>query len=213
LVGSRLAGELAIEGEPQPPGLRERVRRAYSEVARTPGAEHAFPVGRGLARRAGYPERWLANVPAASVEAFAGVSCMPCFAVVSSGSVVLDLGCGAGLDALLLAAPAGPAASAASVLGVDFSEEMLSRARHAAEVMGARGARFELGDAEAIPAETGAVDVALVNGIFNLNPARGAIFSELARVIRPGGALFAAELVLKGPRPDAVESGDVDWFA
>jgi arsenite methyltransferase len=192
---------------PEPAGLRERVKRAYGEVARAPGAEHAFPVGRRLARRAGYPERWLRTVSPASVEAFAGVSCLPCFADVPVRGTVLDLGCGAGLDSLLVAAN-GP-----SVLGVDFSEEMLSRAREAAEVMGVRTARFELGDAEAIPAATGSVDAALVNGIFNLNPARDEIFSELARVIRPGGDLFVAELVLKGPRPNTAEPADVDWFA
>ena len=193
--------------DPEPAGLRERVRRAYSAVARAPAAEHAFPVGRRLARRAGYPEQWLQSVPPESVEAFAGVSCLPCFAAVPSGASVLDLGCGAGLDSLLVAG------TGASVLGLDFSEEMLSRARKSAEVMGVRTARFELGDAEAIPAATGSLDAALVNGIFNLNPARDEIFSELARVIRPGGDLFVAELVLKGPRPDAAESGDVDWFA
>jgi ubiquinone/menaquinone biosynthesis C-methylase UbiE len=141
------------------------------------------------------------------VEAFAGVSCLPCLADVPPGSAVLDLGCGAGLDALLVAA------AAATVLGVDFSDEMLSRARSSAEVMGVGNVRFELGDAEAIPAGTGTVDVALVNGIFNLNPAREEIFSELARVTRPGGRLYAAELVLKGPRPGAAESVDTDWFA
>lgn len=196
-----------MTAEPEPADLRGRVRRAYDDVARTPGAEHGLPVGRRLARRAGYLDRWLATVPAASVEAFAGVSCLPCVAVVPAGAAVLDLGCGAGLDALLVAG------TGASVLGVDFSEEMLSRARDAAEEMGVRTARFELGDAEAIPAPTGSVDVALVNGLFNLNQAREKIFSELARVIRPGGDLFAAELVLKGPRPAATDPSEVDWFA
>jgi arsenite methyltransferase len=196
-----------MTAEPEPARLRERVRRAYNEVAKDPGVKHAFPVGRRLARRAGYPEQWLAAVPDASVEAFAGVSCLPCFAVVPADGAVLDLGSGAGLDALLVAA------TGASVLGVDFSERMLSRARDSAKTMGLGNARFELGDAEAIPAATGSVDVGIVNGIFNLNPAREEIFSELARVIRPGGELFTAELVLKGPRSDASEPGDVDWFA
>jgi arsenite methyltransferase len=192
---------------PEPASLREKVRQAYGEVARAPGGVHAVPVGPRLARRAGYPEQWLSSVPSTSVEAFAGVSCLPCLAGVTPGSAVLDLGCGAGLDALLVAAVA------ATVLGVDFSDEMLSRARWSAGVMGLGNVRFELGDAEAIPAETGSVDVALVNGIFNLNQDREEIFSELARVTRPEGHLYAAELVLKGPRPAAAEPGDTDWFA
>jgi arsenite methyltransferase len=193
--------------EPEPASLRERVRRAYGEAARAPGAAHAVPVGPRLARRAGYPERWLSSVPSTSVEVFAGVSCLPCLADVPQGSAVLDLGCGAGLDALLVASAAD------TVLGVDFSDEMLARARSSAEVMGVSNVRFELGDAEAIPAGTGSVDVALVNGIFNLNPAREEIFSELARVTRPGAHLYAAELVLKRPRPGAAEPADMDWFA
>ena len=117
--------------------------------------------------------------------------------------MVLDLGCGAGLDSLLIAPGAG------RVLGVDFAAEMVARARRAAEEAGAANVEFRQGDAEAIPAETASIDVAIVNGIFNLNPARGAIFEELGRVVRPGGRVFAAELVLVGPGPGLA----TDWFA
>src|ERR1700730_14508187 len=138
--------------DPEPAGLRERVRRAYSEVARAPAAEHAFPVGRRLARRAGYPEQWLQSVPPESVEAFAGLSCLPCFAAVPSGASVLDLGCGAGLDSLMVAG------TGVSALGPGFSQGMLSAGRRSAEVMGVRTTRFQLGDAEGIPAATGSLD-------------------------------------------------------
>jgi arsenite methyltransferase len=188
-------------------GRRERVRRAYGEIARAPHGRHPFSVGRRLAERAGYPEAQLSAVPAGSVEAFAGVSCLPCFVSIPARAAVLDLGCGAGLDALLMAP------QAASVLGVDFSREMLTRARGSAEAMGLSNLEFRLGDAEAIPAATGSIDVALVNGIFNLNPARELIFSELSRVVRPGGQLFVAELILKGPPPAGGKPGDHDWFA
>jgi ubiquinone/menaquinone biosynthesis C-methylase UbiE len=149
----------------------------------------------------------LSGVPAASVEAFAGVSCLPCFAEIPDGASALDLGCGAGLDSLLVAAKAG------AVLGIDFSEEMVSRARHSATAMGLTNVEFRRGDAEAIPVATGSVDVALVNGIFNLNPSREEIFSELARVVRSGGLVFAAELVLRAPLPAEVRSSEADWFA
>jgi ubiquinone/menaquinone biosynthesis C-methylase UbiE len=141
------------------------------------------------------------------VEAFAGVSCLPCLAALRPDAAVLDLGCGAGLDSLLVAK------TGAAVLGIDFSQEMLSRGRRSAEAMGLRNVRFELGDAEAIPVKSGSLEAALVNGLFNLNPARDQIFLELARVIRPGGELFAAQLVLKGPRRHMAKSSDVDWFA
>jgi len=183
--------------------LRQQVRRAYGSIAADPSGTHPIPVGRRLAEAAGYPAGWLADAPADALDAFAGVSCLPCFARVAAGEVVLDLGCGAGLDSLLIAPGAG------RVLGVDFAAEMVARARRAAEEAGAANVEFRQGDAEAIPAETASIDVAIVNGIFNLNPARGAIFEELGRVVRPGGRVFAAELVLVGPGPGLA----TDWFA
>ncbi|HXN79209.1 MAG TPA: methyltransferase domain-containing protein, partial [Candidatus Dormibacteraeota bacterium] len=172
-----------------------------------PFAKHPFRVGHEVAVRAGYPEEVLATIPAASVNAFAGVSCVPCFAEIPPGARVLDLGCGAGLDSLLVAARAG------SVLAIDFSRTMLAVARTSAETMGLANVEFREGDAESIPAATGSIDIALVNGIFNLNPARAAIFEEMARVTRRGGLLFAAELVLKRPLPPEVTPSESDWFA
>lgn len=186
---------------------REQVRKVYSEVAAAPRATHPFRVGHRLAELAGYPEEWLARVPAASVDSFAGVSCVPCFAEIPSGAKVLDLGCGAGLDSLLIAQRAG------SVVGIDFSESMLELARSSAAVLGVSNVEFRQGDAERIQADDACFNVAIVNGIFNLNPARDEIFRELARVVRPGGAVFAAELILKHPLPPDVVPSNEDWFA
>ena len=187
--------------------LRERVRLAYSRVATKPLAKHPFRVGRQVAVAAGYPEKLLATVPDASVRAFAGVSCVPCFAEIPRGARVLDLGCGAGVDTLLVAGRAG------SVLAIDFSKPMLAVARASADRMGLANVEFRESDAESIPTATGSIDVTLVNGIFNLIPSRRKIFDELARVTRRGGRVFAAELVLKGPLPPDVEPSESDWFA
>lgn len=123
------------------------------------------------------------------------------------GARVLDLGCGAGLDSLLLSR------QAASVLAVDFSPDMLARARRAVSAAGAGNVEVRQGDAEAIPADDASIDVAVVNGIFNLNPKRTEIFRELARVVRPGGHTYVAELVLVEPLPPDVGGSDADWFA
>ncbi len=189
-----------------PGDLREQVRRIYSEIAEAPGAEHPIRVGRRVAVQAGYKAEWLAMVPGVSVAAFAGVSCVPCFAKIEETNQVLDLGSGAGLDSLLVARRAG------SVIGVDFSAAMLSRARSSARSMSLTNVEFREGSAEAIPCETGSIDVALINGLFNLNPARTEIFGELARVVRPGGQVFAAELILKRPLPESVRINENDWF-
>jgi len=121
------------------------------------------------------------------------------------GSRVLDLGCGAGLDSLIAAERVRPGGE---VLGIDFSADMLARAAST----GVENIAWCRASAEALPLADGSVDVVLVNGIFNLNPGRSRIFAELARVVRPGGRVHAAELVLRGPLPEA-ERTDANWFA
>jgi arsenite methyltransferase len=192
---------------PDVESIRDRVRDVYSSVARAPEGLHPFRVGRKLAERAGYSSAWLSSVPEASVESFAGVSCVPCFAEVVRSDRVLDLGCGAGLDSLLTAG------TAASVLGIDFSNEMVERASTSAAQMQLSNVSFKVADAERMPVGDATVDVVLVNGIFNLNPSRQELFTELARVVRPGGLVFAAELILKGPLPPDVIPSEGDWFS
>ena len=111
---------------------------------------------------------------------------------------MLDLGCGAGLDSLIAAKRVGVSGR---VIGIDFSEAMLRRARQGAAEIGTNSVEFYQADADNLLVEDGQMDVALVNGIFNLNPGREAIFRELARVLRPGGAVYAAELILGGATP------------
>jgi arsenite methyltransferase len=191
-------------------GIREAVREAYSAASKEPRGNHAFPVGRSFAESLGYPSDLLARLPAASVEAFSGVSNVSVSAEIPTDARVLDLGCGAGLDSLIAAMRTGPRGT---VVGVDFSVAMLERARKAASETSLENVIFCHADAEALPIKTGATDVALVNGIFNLNPSRTAIFRELARVLRGGGVAYAAELILRAPLPLEVRSSEANWFA
>lgn len=190
--------------------LREGVRNAYSAAADSPTSKHPFPVGREFAASLGYPAELLNSLPDAAVEAFAGVSNVSIFADIRAGVAVLDLGCGAGLDSLIAARRVGPKGY---VTGVDFSESMLSRARSAAAELGASNVVFLEGSAENIPCSAASFDVAIANGIFNLNPARKDIFRELSRVLRPGASVFVAELILKEPLPAEVGLSEANWFA
>lgn len=182
--------------------LREAVRNAYSAVAESPTQGHAFPVGRAFAESVGYPAELLESVPASAVDAFAGVSNVAVFAELPEAATVVDLGCGAGLDALIAARRVGPKGR---VIGLDFSESMLARARQAADISGYRNVEFRMSDAESVPLEDASMDAALVNGVFNLNPARDKIFRELARVMRRGGRAWAAELILTEPMAETVQ--------
>jgi len=143
-------------------------------------------------------------MPEGTVAPFAGVAAVSVTASLRLGDRVLDLGCGAGLDSLVAAKRVRPG----EVLGIDFSADMLARAASTS----VDNVTWCRASAEALPLADGSVDVVLVNGIFNLNPGRSRIFAELARVVRPGGRVHAAELVLRRPLPDA-ERTDANWFA
>lgn len=190
--------------------LRDGVHRVYSGIADSPQEEHPIPVGREFAAKLGYAEGWLDRFPLAA-ESFAGVSHMHGFADLPEGATVLDLGCGAGLDSLIAAQRVGPTGK---VIGVDFSETMLARATQAATQSGIRNTEFKHGDADdRIPLPDAGVDVAIINGIFNLNPARQQIFRELARVVKPGGAVYSAEIILREPLPPEEQASETNWFA
>jgi arsenite methyltransferase len=189
--------------------LRDRVRGAYSSAAEQPKEKHAFPVGKQFAESLGYPADLLASLPSVACDAFAGVSNVSLFAELPVGATVLDLGCGSGTDTLIAArkVPTG------RIIGVDFSTTMLSRARQAVAESGVVNVELRESDAERLPIRDGEIDVAIANGIFNLNPARDAIFRELARVVKLTGTLFAAELILSQPLPSETRSNAADWFA
>jgi arsenite methyltransferase len=189
------------------PDLKTAVRDVYSHIAAEPQSDHPFPVGYALALGIGYPAALLAQVPIEAVESFAGVSYIHGFAVISPTDVVLDLGCGAGLDTVVAST------SAARVVGVDFSTTMLERAKRAAVQAGVGNVRFISGDAERIDLPDESVDVVLVNGLFNLNPSRAQIFRELARVTRRAGRVYAAELILQEGYEGAHSGDPSDWFS
>jgi len=125
------------------------------------------------------------------------------------GATVLDLGCGAGLDSLIASRRVG---AAGRVAGVDFSQAMLEPARRGAREAGMENVVFCRADAERLPLPDASIDVALVNGIFNLNPGRECIFHELARVVRKGGTVYSAELILSAPLPPE-QLDATNWFA
>ncbi len=190
--------------------LRSSVCKAYSAAAEQPEAKHPFPVGRTFAESAGYPASLLDQLPTIASEAFTGVSNVSLFADIPAGAVVLDLGCGAGLDSLIAAQRVGPRGK---VIGVDFSEAMLARASRAVVEAKTDNVELRRSDAERLPLENSSVDIVIINGIFNLNPAREAIFRELARVVRPGGSVYSAEIILREPLPPEEQRDITNWFA
>ena len=173
--------------------LREEIRRTYTDVSTEQDQEFIFPTGRGWAQELGYPEPELSRVPDATVESFAGVANHWALGRIAPGEVVLDLGCGAGTDLLIAAQMTGAGGRA---IGVDMTTAMLERASASAREMGLVNVRFHEALIESLPLENASVDVVISNGVIDLVPDKDAVFDEIDRVLRPGGRLQFADVVI-----------------
>jgi SAM-dependent methyltransferase len=173
--------------------LREEIRKTYTEVSTEQEKEFIFPTGRGWARELGYPEPELSRVPDASVESFAGVANHWLLGRAQTGAVVLDLGCGAGTDLLIAAQMVGPGGRA---IGVDMTVAMLERARDSAGEMGLANVELHEALIERLPLEDASVDLVISNGVIDLIPEKEAVFDEIDRVLKPGGRLQLADVVI-----------------
>jgi SAM-dependent methyltransferase len=173
--------------------LRAEIRKTYTEVSADRERDFIFPTGRSWAEELGYPEAELSRVPDASVESFAGVANHWLLGRVKPGEVVLDLGCGAGTDLLIAAQMTGPGGR---VIGVDMTTAMLERARASAAEMGLENVELHETLIESLPLEDACVDVVISNGVIDLTPNKEAVFDEVDRVLRPGGRLQVADVVI-----------------
>ena len=205
----------AMEGQilRAPPWTAAQVRAAvaavYSRVATSPAETFRFPVGPSLAHQLGYPEDVLQSLPPTAIESFTGVACPVLAAHLASGEWVLDLGSGAGLDALIAARQVGPSGR---VVGVDLSAAMVAKAQATAAVTGVVGGAFSRGGAEALPFPGNAFDAVLVNGLLNLTPDKSIVVQEIHRVLRSGGRAVVAEIVTDGTPPPVSMKNLEDWF-
>jgi arsenite methyltransferase len=173
--------------------LREEIRKTYTDVSTDQDQEFIFPTGRPWAEELGYPEPELGRVPDATVESFAGVANHWTLGRVAPGSVVVDLGCGAGTDLLIAAQMTGPDGR---VVGIDMTAPMLQRARASADEMGLPNVELHEGLIESLPLDDASVDLVISNGVIDLVLDKEAVFDEIDRVLRPGGRLQFADVVI-----------------
>jgi len=180
--------------------IKEVVRLAYS----------ALPSGGGrtVVERL-YDPAQVSAVPSRAIDWALGVGNPVSAADLAPGEVVLDVGSGGGIDTILAARAVGPAGRA---IGIDLLEEMCERARRHAETAGVPGwTEFRQAEMEAIPLASESVDVVISNGVINLSARKGRALAEIHRVLRPGGRLCIADLVVDDDLPPEVLTSDSAW--
>ena len=188
--------------------LREEVRKHYAEVATTPDHDFHFHTGRRAARQVGYDDALLSDLPDDVLASFAGVANPFYFGVPRAGETVLDVGSGAGVDALIAAAAVG---DAGRVIGVDMTDEMLEAARENAAAIGAANVEFRKGLAERLPVEAGSVDLVISNGVLNLMLDKYAAYRQIFRALKPGGRIQIADICVDKPVAEKAQR-DIDLW-
>ncbi len=187
------------------PTIQDVVKSKYGAVAGS-SLSGATEGVRAVAEAFGYTAEELASIPA---EANMGLSCgnPTAFASLRPGEVVLDLGCGGGLDVFLAAQRVGPTGRA---IGIDMTPEMIERAKNNAAKASTGGpptnVEFHLGTIDNLPLPEASVDVVISNCVINLAPDKQAVFREIARVLKPGGRLAVSDIALKQGLPAEIGS-------
>lgn len=190
--------------------LRSEIGATYTRVATSPDGDFHFHRGPAYAAaRLGYDPDELSQLPEDVTARFAGIGNPHAIARVPTGATVVDVGCGAGMDLLLAARRVGPTGRA---IGVDMTERMLACAAAGAAACDLANVEVREGDATALPLGDAFADVVISNGVLNLVPTKDRAIAEMARVLKPGGRLQIADIIIGEELPESSRR-DIDLWA
>ncbi len=196
--------------QPSVEEIRAALRKKYAEVSHSAEGKFNYPTGRAGARALGYDLSVLEEMPDDLVRSFCGVGNPFTLGPVRMGETVLDVGCGAGFDLFIASRLVG---QAGKVCGIDLTAEMVEKARRNFELAGVTNCEVRLAGAEDIPYEQNTFDIVISNGVLNLSPLKEKSFREIHRVLKSGGRLQFADVVLKADLPKDVANSLDAWSA
>jgi arsenite methyltransferase len=190
--------------------IRAGIQEKYAKVA-TEGAGCCFkyPTGKEGMTLQGYPLDIINALPDEVLADFCGVGNPFSLGPLYPGDAVLDIGCGAGVDSLVAARLVG---EGGRVVGVDVTPAMVERAQANLARLGWPQVSFQLADAEALPFPDNDFDAVISNGVFNLTLNKARALQEAHRVLKPGGRLMLADMVLVAALPQDRQDQIANWY-
>lgn len=184
------------------------MRSKYSGVAQSVAGKFSYPTGQQGARLLGYDPALIDAAPPGLLESFCGVGNPFSLFPIQPGSTILDVGCGAGFDLYIAARLTGPTGM---VQGVDLTEAMVARARENLQKAGIQNAAVQQVESESLPLGDDTFDIVISNGVINLSPEKETLFREINRVLKPGGRLGFADVVLERELPQGMAGSAEAW--